>query len=324
MNTLVTGATGFIGKHLVPRLLEEGFNVSCLVRPGSYRPDFFKENVTWIDGDMCNISSLKTACRDADLIIHLAGIVKAKEVNDFFTVNTDGTKNLLSAKNKQAKLIFISSQAALGPAPDHIPLDENAPPRPVSAYGHSKLLAEQAIIESDIAGNYTIIRPPMVYGPEDRESLSIFRLAKYHVRPRIGFSKSWVCAIFVEDLVNFIILCVRNRLSAGETFHVNDGNNCGYSYDRLFRAAARSLDTWTVPVFIPKPILRLAARLNILFSEKHGKSSMFNPDKYNELTARAWLLSSRKAENLLGFKPKYAVSDGFMISVEWYRKKGLL
>ncbi|MDO9547712.1 MAG: NAD(P)-dependent oxidoreductase [Candidatus Marinimicrobia bacterium] len=324
MQVLVTGATGFIGKHIVPRLLQEGFGVRCLTRTGSYRPDAFKNEVEWVIGDLSDPASLKNVCRNIDLVIHLAGIIKSSDTEDFFKINTRGTENLLKAVQNETKIIFISSQAAVGPSKNLAPLSEHALPNPVSAYGRSKLMAEQLFLQPDGPKDYTIIRPAIVYGPEDRESLSVFRIAKYHLDPHIGFRKSYINIVHISDLVEFIMSCIDNNLSGAEIFHINDGNDAGYTQNELIQKAAEYMKTWTIPLYIPKILLKTVACLSSFIAGIRGRSSMLNPDKYNELTARGWVLSSQKAREILDYRPKYDIDTGFKMTLNWYRENGWL
>ncbi|MBU1064570.1 NAD(P)-dependent oxidoreductase [bacterium] len=324
MRVLVTGATGFIGKHLVPRLLQEGFGVHGLTRPDSHRPETFKNDVEWIIGNLTDPVSLEYACRNIDLVIHLAGIIKSTNPDNFYQINTTGTENLLKAVRDGTKIIFISSQAAVGPSKNRTPLSERASPSPISAYGRSKLMAEQLFLQTDRPINYTIIRPAIVYGPEDRESLALFRLAKNHLNPRIGFQKSIVNIVYIKDLVDFIMACIDNNLSTAEVFHINDGNDAGYAQNELILKAAECLDSWTIPLYIPKVLLKMAIRLNASISGIRGKTSMLNPDKYNELAAPGWVLSSQKAREILDYRPKYDIGSGFKMTINWYRENGWL
>ena len=320
MKTLVTGATGFIGKHLVPRLLREGLDIRCLARLSSLRPDTFKKDVEWITGDLSDPASLQGACRNIDLVIHLAGIVKSNSIDNFFQINGTGTENLLSVLRDRTKIIFISSQAAVGPSVNLAPLPEHVQPNPVSAYGRSKLMAEQILLKSNKKIDYSIIRPAIVYGPEDRESLSIFRIAKYHLNPYVGLRRSYVNIVYIKDLIEFIILCIHNNRPGGGIFHVNDGKDTGYTQNVLIKKAAEYMDARIIPFFIPKSILKTITGLNSIISVIRGKSSMLNPDKYKELTAHGWLLSSQKAQKLLGYQPKYDIDSGFKMTIDWYRE----
>jgi len=324
MHVLVTGATGFIGKHIVPRLLREHYSVRCLVRPDSHRLATCENDVEWTIGDVSDPDSLDRACRNMDLVIHLAGITKSINPDIFFQTNTTGTENLIKAVSEGTKTIFISSQAAVGPSKNLIPLSEQAPANPVSAYGRSKLLAEQLYLQTDRPINYTIIRPAIVYGPEDRESLSLFRIAKYHLNPHIGIRKSLVNIVHIRDLVEFIMICINNQSSESEIFHINDGNDVGYKQNELISKAAECMDSWTIPLYVPKIALKLGVNLNSFISHIRGNTSILNPDKYNELTARGWVLSSQKAREILDYRPKYDIDSGFKMTIDWYRENGWL
>jgi len=325
MNILVTGATGFIGRHLVPTLFKKGWSVRCLARTTSVQPEEFRYRAEWVIGDLQDLDSLKEACKNIDLVIHLAGTIKANAIDDFYSINAGGTRNLLEAilqsGNSNAKFILISSQAALGPASNQRPLTEDDKPRPVSNYGKSKLEAEKIILEYRNLIRSIIIRPSVVYGPGDRESLSLFRLAGHHINPHIGFKSTYINSIHVQDLVQLIHLSIENNVTSGEIFNANDGMDRGYSTEDVIKCAARSLGTWTIPIYIPKTILKMLALISSGISKISGDASMINPDKYRELSARYWIFSSQKARSVLGFSAQYDLNTGFQMTADWYREQ---
>ena len=194
MRALVTGGTGFIGIHLIKELLKNDWTIKCLVRETSIIPEEFLGEIEFITGDLTKRETLVGLADNVDVIFHLAGMIKADSLDAYKKVNTKGTKNLLSIiphdVKQNIKFIFASSMAAIGPSKNRVPLSEDDAPSPVSNYGRSKLLAEQAIRNSDI--DYMIIRPAAVYGPGDEERLSFFKLAAHHINPRIGFKK-YIC-----------------------------------------------------------------------------------------------------------------------------------
>jgi nucleoside-diphosphate-sugar epimerase len=291
MNILVTGATGFIGKHLIPSLLQRGWNVRCLARPTSQRPEEFIDQVEWVIGNLEDRSSLINACANVDAVVHLGGAIKAKNADTFYIVNVEGTRNLLCALEQSgksnARFIYISSQAALGPAPTSEPLTEVHTPRPVSNYGKSKLEAEEIVLEYKTRQRCIILRINLVY---------------------------------VQDLIEIICLGLEKDINSGEIFIVNDGNSAGYRVSEVINCAARLLDTWTLPVFIPKPILKIVAILNGCISKLFGYTSMYNSDKYRELSESYWICSSEKARTLIGYTPEYDILKGFSITAKWYKE----
>jgi nucleoside-diphosphate-sugar epimerase len=324
MNILITGATGFIGKHLIPSLLQRGWNVRCLARPTSQLPKEFIDQVEWVIVNLEDRSSLIKACANVDAVIHLGGAIKARNADTFYVVNVEGTRNLFSALEQSgksnARFIYVSSQAAIGPAPTPEPLTEVHPPRPVSNYGKSKLEAEKIILEYSDRIQSVILRPVVVYGPGDRESLAFFKMAKYHLNPRLGIQPQYINLIYVRDLIEIICLGLEKDINSGEIFHVNDGNSAGYRVSEVINCAARLLDTWTLPVFIPKQILKTFAILNSYTSKLLGYTSIYNPDKYYELSEPYWICSSEKVQTLIGYTPEYDMLKGFSITAKWYKE----
>jgi len=168
MRALVTGASGFIGSNLVDRLLPEGVSVKCLVRRRSNLAWLKHLPVTLVTGDFQEPASLAPAVADTEVVFHVAGATRAPRRALYFRGNFEATRNLLRACENYGpadqKFILISSLAAAGPS-EGVPLTEDQPPRPVSAYGESKLWAERAVLEFSQKRPATIIRPPAVYGP---------------------------------------------------------------------------------------------------------------------------------------------------------------
>jgi nucleoside-diphosphate-sugar epimerase len=324
LNILVTGATGFIGRQLVPTLLQKGYTVSCLARSTSRRPDNFTDSVHWVLGDLLDKQSLVEACGGVDAVVHLGGAIKASDAKMFFSINVDGTRNILEALvqagNPHARFIYFSSQAALGPAPTPKPLTEESKSHPVSAYGQSKFQAEQIVQEYNKQLCCVILRPSVVYGPGDRESLAFFKIAKYHINPIIGFKPKYIDIIHVEDLVQIVLSVLKEDIKSGEIFNINDGQNGGYSVNAVVRHAAEALKTWTAPVYIPLPVLKIAAILSGTLSKISGRSAMFNSDKYREIAAQYWLFCSEKVSATLGYTPKYNIENGFLTTALWYKK----
>ncbi|MCK4689283.1 MAG: NAD(P)-dependent oxidoreductase, partial [Candidatus Marinimicrobia bacterium] len=220
MKAFVTGATGFIGKHLVKALLKNDWSIRCLARKTSIRPEEFTDKVEWMIGDLQDKDSLVSACLDVDVIFHLAGAIKAKSASEFLLINGEGTENLvcafLESGKKGARFIYISSMAAGGPSSRWKLKNEDEPTFPVSAYGESKLAGEIAVLKRKKELKCVIIRPSVVYGPGDRESLSFFKFAKLHVNPYLGFKKRYISMIHVDDLVQLILLVSKSDLSSGE------------------------------------------------------------------------------------------------------------
>jgi len=273
-------------------------------------------------GDLTHRTSLGKI-NNVDVVFHLAGAIKAGSLEGFKKVNTEGTRNLVEAISTDAhspKLVFASSMAAGGPSQSRKPLSENAEPNPVSNYGKSKLLAEQVVEKSDL--DYAIIRPAAVYGPGDRETFSFFRLAASHICPRVGIKKRYLSLINVKDLVDLIIKAALSQQSQ-QIYNAADGT-AGYAWNHIIGTAADQLNTWTVPLFVPRFIVGAAAYSMTFWSRITGQKLIFNADKFSEMKQRYWLVSSEKAEKELGFVPQYDLQAGFDETAQWYLEQGWL
>lgn len=325
MQILVTGATGFIGTHLVNRLLSENQQVRCLARNTSVRPAEFADRVEWVIGDLQDKESLIKATAGVDEVFHLAGAIAAQNAFEFLQINTYGTENLLSAMtenaNPNARFVYVSSLSAGGPASALKPNHEDDPAFPVSAYGNSKLAAEIALLRQKEKIHVTIIRPAIVYGPGDRETLRLFKFAKNHIVPRMGLRNSFFSMIYVDDLVQMMWLASRSNLSSGEIFYAADQRDEGYSVSEIIKITAQILNTWTVPIIIPKSFLYCSAAVLDFWSKLARKQSLLNRDKYREMIQKYWVCSSEKAQRLLGYEPKTTLIEGVQKTILWYKEK---
>ncbi len=325
MKAFVTGGTGFIGKHLVNALLNDNWTVRCLARKTSIKPQEFTKKVEWVIGDLQDRDSLIPACADVDVVFHLAGAIKARNAKEFLLINSKGTENLacafLESGKKRDRFIYISSMAAGGTASRWKLKNEDEPAFPVSAYGESKLAGEIAVLKREKEFKCIIIRPSVVYGPGDRESLSFFKFAKLHVNPYLGFKKRYISMIHVDDLVQLILLASKCDLSSGEIFYAADESK-GYQWNEVIRECAAALNTRTLPVFVPQSFLKPVAFFSDIWGKITGRLTMLNLDKYREMTQQYWVCSSFKSKRLLGFKPKYGMKEGIQKTAIWYKENG--
>jgi len=324
MRVLITGATGFIGYHLVKHLLSLGWEINCFVRKNSYREPEFIKRVSWIVGDLNNINSLKQACSQVDIIFHLAGKIKSSNLEEFIKTNTKGTENLIQAilqSNRNVHLIYISSLAASGPSDKFHIKKETDNADPVSSYGKSKLLAEKAILKHKNDFRCTIIRPSIVYGSKDKETLQFFKLARSHLNLHLGVAKRHLSMIYVNDLIQLIIKVANTKTKSGEIFFATDNDN-GHTWNNIMKTAAKSLNTHIFPVFVPKFLIKIVFYFSNIKTKFSKKSTMLNIDKYNEVKYPYWVCSSDKAKRILNFRPRYSLEEGFIKTAKWYKKMG--
>jgi nucleoside-diphosphate-sugar epimerase len=304
MKALITGASGFIGSHLVERLLDNGFEITCLTRNAS-RPGWLEGlDISLIQGDCSDREFLYRNVHGYDYIFHLAGIT---------------TENIISAvahKNPNIKrFVYISSLSAFGPKVNkRIPI-ENEIPHPVSDYGNSKLLAEKALHKYSNNIPISILRPSAVYGPRDREVFLIFQYIKRGVLPSWG--KGHTSLIYIDDLIDVVILAAESTLAIGKTYFISDGEI--HSNDKILKEISSALHVKPLRIRIPRNLLSVIGFFGEVISTMIGKKTMINRDKFKELIYTEWVCDIKKVRSDLGFKPKVGFREGIQWTADWYR-----
>jgi dihydroflavonol-4-reductase len=321
-NVLVTGATGFIGSHLVERLLSEGASVRCLLRPTSPRGGASRhlpaQGAKPVLGDLTTGAGLDEALDGASVVFHLAGVTKALHTADYYQGNVKATENLLQAMSAgSAKLIHVSSLAVMGPSPDSVPLRENADPKPLTHYGKSKLQGEQAVRRSAVSSRTTIIRPPVVYGPRDVDVYQIFKAAASGVLVRIGRPESFFSFIYVTDLIDGLILAAQQDSAAGKTYFLSSPNPVSWSEFGAIAATTmvKKLRTFTLPIWTAY----LAGSSADLLSRLTGRPGILSRDKIVDARQRYWICDPASAAAELGFQAQTSLREGVAATLEWYR-----
>ena len=320
---LVTGATGFIGSHLVERLLSEGASVRCLIRPSSPRGGASRhlpaEGAKPVLGDLITADGLDEALDGAGVVFHLAGVTKALHAADYYLGNVTATENLLDRMSgSSARLIHVSSLAAMGPSLDGVPLREDAAPHPLTHYGKSKLEGERVLRGSPVSNRATIIRPPVVYGPRDVDVYQVFRAAASGAQVRIGKPESYFSVIYVTDLVDGMILAAQQEAAAGKTYFL--ANPSAVSWTEFGATAAltmvKKIRTLTLPVWAAY----LAGSFAELLSRLTGRPGILSRDKILDARQRYWICDPARAAAELGFHTQTSLREGVAATLEWYRE----
>ncbi|NTU43281.1 MAG: NAD(P)-dependent oxidoreductase [Nitrospirales bacterium] len=314
MKALITGATGFIGSHLVEALIREGFEVTCLVRDSSNLRSLEGLPCRLVTGDCTDRRSLDSIA-DFDYIYHLAGLTKASSEEEFSAANVRGTENILDAALRRSphlkRFLYLSSLAAAGPCSDGTPLREEIPMKPVSHYGKSKGEGEKIVLSMAANIPVTVIRPPAVYGPRDKDLLVLCRMVKGGFAPSMG--RCSYSFIYVDDLVSGIINASQSANAEGEIFYLSDGSL--YSQDEIVDAIAEAVGKRPFRVPVPRSVMPLIGFL----SEKMRWAQIINTDKIREITHPHWVCDTSKAVRMLGFEPKVKIKEGVKWTVDWYR-----
>ncbi|MCX7765471.1 MAG: NAD-dependent epimerase/dehydratase family protein [Candidatus Sumerlaeia bacterium] len=328
MKVLVTGASGFIGSHLAEKLAQRGDEVFCLVRRTSDISFLKTLPVKLIYGDLDDINSLRQAVKDKEMIYHPAGVIKTRHREDYYRANQGGTRNLLEAiiitGTRLRRFVYVSSQAACGPSPDGKPLSEADSCKPITDYGRSKLAGEE-VVRSICCPNYipyTIIRPPSVFGPRDKEILFFFRQAKKGKIPVIGKDEKYFSLIYVKDLVEGIILAGESEKSIGETYFIAypqalTWQNIADLFSRIFQRICGLR-------YIPVSVAYIFALASEFFSHITARNTIISRDKILELSQKYWICSADKIKNQLGFTPRTPLETAIRETADWYKAHGWL
>ena len=332
MKAYVTGGTGFIGSHLVERLVNQGYHVTCLIRKTS--------NLRWLDhllatkspqvelviGDLHDSNLLVEHVQDVDLVFHLAGLTKAPDAATYDRVNAEGTKHLieacLAAQTNLDRFVYCSSLAAVGPSRDATPNTEDVTPQPLTDYGSSKLKGELIVRGYADRLPMTIIRPPAVYGPRDADIFLFFRMINRGVIPILGDADKLLSLVHVKDLVSGIYTAAVSERAIGETYFLTDGDI--HTWRDIERVIADALEKRPIQVKVPFFLLDFISIFTEAAAKVTRQTPTLNRQKVQDLKQRFWICDSTKAQRGLGYRPIYSLQKGIQETADWYRANGWL
>jgi nucleoside-diphosphate-sugar epimerase len=319
---LVTGGTGFVGSHLVERLLRNGYSVTCLVRDLQHLRWLEGMEVHLAQGDCTRPESLASALQGVSFVFHCAGLTKAKRARDYYTVNHLGTKNLLEACARYNpgidKFILVSSQAAAGPSQDGRPVDDGSRPHPVSDYGRSKLLAEEEVSRYKDRLPVVILRPTTVYGPRDVDVFELFRWASRGLTLEITGGERYLNLCYVEDLAAALLLSAERKTESGGVYFVAENRSYSWSEFGGLLLSTGGVKARTIKLpYGAAYLIGLVSEIGSLFTKS---PALANRQKVREAAQRYWLCDVSKIENDLCFRAEYPLQKGLELTWQWYRK----
>jgi nucleoside-diphosphate-sugar epimerase len=299
----VTGATGFVGPHLVRALARHGWKVRVLVRRWTPLPDLAGVEAELVLGDLADEAALSALVAGADAVVHAAGLIKARRATDFLAVNRDGTARLSRLAPQQARFLLLSSLAAREPT--------------LSPYAASKRAAEEALASR--SGPWLAVRAPAVYGPGDRETLAYFRTVDRGWAPYPWVSGALLSLIHVADLAEALARALEAPLPSG-VFEIDDGRAGGASYADMAAAAERALGRRARPLPVPRGVLGAVAAVNELRQRLGAAPQILTAGKVAEMFHPDWTIHDRRLAEATGFAARYDLAAGFADTVDWYRR----
>lgn len=334
---LITGASGFIGSFIVEEALRKGFQVWAAVRKSSSRKFLQDERIHFIELNLASENDLKKQLRDVqfDYVVHAAGATKCLHKEDFFRINTEGTQHLVCAlmDTQQAlrRFVFISSLSIMGAIREQQPYTEileTDTPKPNTAYGLSKLEAEEwldSLQASHLREKffpYVILRPTGVYGPRERDYFLQMQSIKKHMDFAVGFSRQDITFIYVTDVVQAVFLALEKGQN-GRKYLLSDGQVyqsatfSDYVHEELGRP-------WWVRITAPIWLLRIITFCGEYWGRLTKNMTALNNDKFNILRQRNWRCDIGPAQRELGYKPQVQLKEGVHRAVKWYKENGWL
>jgi len=301
MRLSITGGTGFVGSHLVDVALAAEHEVKALTR----REQPPRERLEWISGDLADRGALERLVDDVDAIIHVAGVISAPNAAAFELGNVAGTLSMLAAATAGGvhRFVDISSLAAREPK--------------LSLYGASKVRAEELVHSSGL--DWVIVRPPAVYGPGDKETLELFRMAK------LGFmlmpARGRVSVIHVDDLARLLLAVADYSAPSATLIEPDDGKPGGWTHREFARALGKAVGTRPTIVSSPGILLRLAARADQLF---RGPKAKLTVDRAAYFSHHNWVVERKRACPRELWRPEIPTDQGLAETAAWYREQGWL
>lgn len=300
MKLAITGGTGFVGSRLIDAAIDAGHSVKALTR----RPQALRPSLHWVSGSLADRGAIEELVRDADAVIHVAGVINAPDAAGFEAGNVAGTLATLAAATAGGvrRFVHVSSLAAREPQ--------------LSLYGASKAKSEALVERSGL--DWVIVRPPAVYGPGDKETLELFKMAKLGVV--LLPPKGWLSLIHVDDLARFLLAMAEPNAPSGQIFEPDDGHG-GWSHKELAQALGTTVGRRNISLSVPSGLLKLAARADRLL---RGDKAKLTPDRAAYFCHPDWVADAGKAVPAEYWTPAIPTEQGLAATAAWYRQQGWL
>lgn len=305
--TIITGASGFLGSHIIKIMMNKGMSVHALLRESSSLKNL-PDECEFTRVDFMNPDSMAEAIADADVIVHAAGATSAASQEEFDRANALVTKNILTARERYASnalFIFVSSQAASGPTGNG----------PVTDYGRSKLLGEFAVRDTD---NWVILRPPAIFGPGDPASTPVMKLALKGIFVSPLINGKGFCLVYARDLARLIADLPDYSDAVGKTLEPSYGEL--FSWKDFHRILEKAAGRRILHIIIPPFLVRAAGFMSEALAPFTQKAPFFSRDKCKELLAAEWPLDDGLTCRITGWKPAVPVEEAMKETFQHIRE----
>ncbi len=317
---LITGANGFIGSRLARAFLASGYQVVAGVRVTADLTLLEGLSLEIRRGDITRPETLPAQVRDVDYIVHNAGLTKARQRDTFFEVNEVGVSNLFEAilahNPSVRRITHISSLAVAGPSPNGRPITERDEPTPITVYGESKLAGERVALSYTDRLPVAVVRPPAVYGPGDKEILTIFKTIARRLRPQIGDQSRKIQLIHVDDLCRGIVAVTESDNTSGGLYFLAEQR--AYEMRELLSHIVTATGYRALPLPLPGFLFRLVAAISEGTCRLIGIAPMLTREKAGELLA-SWEVSTDRIASEVGWHSAIPFPEGARDTVAWYR-----
>jgi nucleoside-diphosphate-sugar epimerase len=320
---LITGASGFIGSHLADQLLHRGCEVHCLVRKSS--------DLKWLDTTRLHLHKLDlrqpnndwSFLENIDTVFHCAGLTKAKTRQEYFLINAESCRPFYKAlaeygQNLKA-VVHLSSLAAVGPGEPGQKIDENTPCNPITYYGKSKLAGEQIALEFASTLPMIILRPPVVYGPREKNFFLYLKSIRQGWSIRIGKTKRHLSLIHASDLVAAMLTASEGEILQDNIYFVTDGNI--YTWDDVSELAMQCLDVKARIFTLSEKTLKRAAMLTEAVAGLTRQTPLLDRQRVLDICQSSWVASPQKFFDRFNFVPQFDLARGLPHTLEWYQQQ---
>ena len=339
MKILITGASGFIGSFIVEEALRRGFETWAAVRGSSSRQFLTDNRINFIELNLSSEELLTEQLRGLqfDYVVHAAGVTKCLDKQDFHRINTEGTQHLvrvlMALQMRIKRFVYISSLSIMGAIREQQPyteIRESDEAKPNTAYGRSKLEAEQWLcllnekleMRNEELFPFVILRPTGVYGPRERDYFMMAKSIQSHTDFAVGYKQQDITFVYVTDVVQAVFLACEKGVT-GRRYFLSDGEVYQSStFSNLIRKELGN--PWWIRITAPIWVLRVVTFVGEYVGRLTGKVTALNNDKYNIMRQRNWRCDIEPAKRELGYEPKVKLEEGVRRSIKWYKDNGWL